>query len=101
MPPASCEKRDHLGLYACRMKLVSVYGVYNNTCNVLQVYPLFVDVNTYADTSILTTKFVESKLDIVVIEIDLISYSNMNGPFSHSRSHLIILLAYKCTVCSF
>ena len=45
-------------------------------------------LSVFVATNILTTTSVESKLDIVMIKIDFVSYirSSPNGPFSHSRS---------------
>ena len=53
------------------------------------MYPLYVDVNTLIQvSSILTSTFIESKLDIVIIKKKILFHTNMNGPFSHGRSQV-------------
>ena len=61
-----------------------MYGVMYCTCN-----PLCVGVYTLVQVSILTTTFVESKLAIVMINVDFDSYNvyTLNGPFSQGGSH--------------
>ena len=49
----------------------------------------------YTDSSILTTTFVESKLDIVMIFYFILP-SSPNGPFLYSWSHIIVLLSLCC-----